>query len=255
MTKFSISTTTAKVYSSPAEDSSLVSEFLHGEAVEADNTGQGFVYAKSMHDGYEGYVRASTLGPQQSGPNATAIRPFVQIYKAPDIKSGVTQLVPMGGRISLALENSNKNGFRETREGGWVFDPHISTEDAPLADYVKTVKTLLNGSYLWGGKTFQGIDCSGLLQLVLNLSGINCPRDTVDQKNSVGTQVTIGSASELLYGDIVFTDGHVAVHESGNLMHADGIDLMVIDETIERFMEKRSLSSVRDLLVRRLKPA
>ena len=36
----------------------------------------------------------------------------------------------------------------------------------------------LGAPYVWGGKTFQGIDCSGLIQTSLQAAGQTSPRDT-----------------------------------------------------------------------------
>ena len=67
---------------------------------------------------------------------------------------------------------------------------------------------LLNSPYLWGGGSRKGIDCSGLVQLALNVCGINCPRDTDMQEESVGKRVKLTEAKK---GDLVFWRGHVGI--------------------------------------------
>ena len=37
--------------------------------------------------------------------------------------------------------------------------------------------------YKWGGKDFNGVDCSALVQLFFNFNNKFCPRDTKDQLN------------------------------------------------------------------------
>ena len=49
-------------------------------------------------------------------------------------------------------------------------------------DVFKNIKIFRNIRYKWGGKSFKGIDCSGLIQ-VLNFNNRFCPRDTKDQLN------------------------------------------------------------------------
>ena len=48
-------------------------------------------------------------------------------------------------------------------------------------DYLKVLKLFINTKYVWGGKTYQGIDCSAILQLFYYYNNKFYPRDTKDQ--------------------------------------------------------------------------
>ena len=48
-------------------------------------------------------------------------------------------------------------------------------------NYYKIIKLFLNTKYKWGGKTFEGIDCSSLIQSYYKYNNKFFPRDTVDQ--------------------------------------------------------------------------
>ena len=48
-------------------------------------------------------------------------------------------------------------------------------------NFVKIFKKFLNVKYVWGGKTYKGIDCSALLQTFFNYNNSFYPRDTKDQ--------------------------------------------------------------------------
>ena len=48
-------------------------------------------------------------------------------------------------------------------------------------NYIKILKLFLNTKYVWGGKTFKGIDCSALLQMFYYYNQSFYPRDTIDQ--------------------------------------------------------------------------
>ena len=87
-----------------------------------------------------------------------------------------------------------------------------------------------------GRKTYQGIDCSALIQIFYKFNNIFFPRDTVDQiKYKKGTM----TKKKFKLGDIIYWKGHVAVCiNSKKLIHAYGpekkVIIMPIHETIKR---------------------
>ena len=81
-------------------------------------------------------------------------------------------------------------------------------------------------SYLWGGKSSFGYDCSGFVQMVLNAVGISFPRDTGLQiKTDWLKEISI---TETQPGDLVFffvdnQINHVAFSTGeGKIIHCSG---------------------------------
>lgn len=90
----------------------------------------------------------------------------------------------------------------------------------------KRAKDFVGVSYLWGGRSYFGIDCSGLCQVIYKAAGITLPRDAYAQAE-VGR--TLDFLSEIQGGDLAFfhnAEGkitHVGVMISPDeIIHAHG---------------------------------
>ena len=87
----------------------------------------------------------------------------------------------------------------------------------------QTAMKYLNTPYLWGGKTHNGIDCSGFSQMVFKLNGINILRDANQQANQ-GKEIDFSSIEE---GDLAFFGEKKVTHvgivlKNKKIIHAFG---------------------------------
>ena len=110
-------------------------------------------------------------------------------------------------------------------------------------NFVKIFKKFLNVKYVWGGKTYKGIDCSALLQIYFSYNNLFYPRDTKDQIKYSKRNL---KKRKFKKGDILFWNGHVAIClNSKNLIHAYGPEkkvlIMPIIETINRIHKTAKL--------------
>jgi hypothetical protein len=122
---------------------------------------------------------------------------------------------------------------------GWVRDEHL-TGDTPL----ELARTFLGAPYEWGGLSFRGIDCSGLVHLAYRLSGRLVPRDASEQAEA-GRAVDEPAAGDLVvYGDPV---DHVAFWlGGGRILHATARDdLGVVEEPEPLSLRDRRRRAVR----------
>ena len=212
----------------PAHEAALDTQALKGERVTVyEVSDEGWAWGQLETDGYVGYLSANALG--SVGPLRThrVCVPRTFGFPGPDIKLPPMIALPMGARIDIARESDRfaLDAFN------WHYPlAHV----APLAkrqpDFVAVGEMLMNAPYLWGGKSSLGIDCSGLVQLALQLAGHACPRDTYMQESALGQPKTL---AELRRGDLIFWKGHVAIAcDATTIIHANAHHMMVAKEPV-----------------------
>ena len=124
----------------------------------------------------------------------------------------------------------------------WIKKNDIKKINHIEKDYLKILKLFLDTKYVWGGKTYKGIDCSAILQLIFYYNNKFYPRDTKDQiKYSKKIKRRIFKK-----GDIIFWKGHTAICiDSKRLIHAYGPErkvlVMPITKTIDRIEKTAKL--------------
>ena len=82
----------------------------------------------------------------------------------------------------------------------------LASTDALEPDAVTTALRYLGVPYLWGGRSALGLDCSGLVQIALTLSGFDCPRDSYMQEEAVGEGIALDGPYRR--GDVVVFPDH-----------------------------------------------
>ena len=219
------------VFEKPNNRSKLSTQILYGEKFTIISRWNGYFKIKTNYDNYLGYIIADNY-PKKFLPNYKVRVLKACIYKEPKKTKKTKDFLSFSSEINITESNSIFFKFAEEK---WIKKDDVIKKNIKIKNYLKIFKLFKNCKYVWGGKTFNGIDCSALIQLYFKYNDWYYPRDTIDQiKFKRGKRKKFKFKS----GDLIYWKGHVAVCiNNKNLIHAYGpmkrVVIMPIGKTIK----------------------
>ena len=226
----------SNIYKKPSKKSEVTSQIIYGEKFKILTKNKNWIKIKTLFDNYKGFIKNSNYIDKFS-PNYKVSTIKTRIYKRPGIRTNAW--LPLASKLSVIEKNKN---YMKIDKNKWVKKKDIKRLNHKNWNFVKIFKKFLNVKYVWGGKTFKGIDCSALLQIFFFYNNLFYPRDTKDQIKFTKKN----SKKKFKKGDIIFWKGHVAMClNSKQLIHAYGpekkVIIMPIVETINRIQKTAKL--------------
>jgi cell wall-associated NlpC family hydrolase len=248
MTRFVTSAAIADVRAEPDPTSELVTQALMNTPADPGETRGDWTFVTLSH--YEGWVRNDELeepivkGFCKVGECCGTPLPFVAVIRTTrtslysDAQSDHTfgyaylsTTLPLldlteAGRVQVALPGERS---------AWLARPaiEISRQETALprtsvAAITNYARSFLGVPYLWGGTSYEGIDCSGLTQLCYRMGGYVIPRDAHQQHAFLLQDV---NRNQLQEGDLIFfgqqqithvamaLNNHEYIHSEGQIFH------------------------------------
>jgi len=212
--------------SEPSERAELISQILFGDVFEVVNIQDNWAEVICRFDGYHGWIDSkliedltnSEVEQWESGEKWIVPQPFTEVICEPEKNS----LIIPGGSC-IVFNGSDRNSFIIGSNEYYLVSGAKKINCKNIDDIAKA---FINSPYLWGGKTFMGIDCSGFTQVIHRIVGHDLPRDA-SQQVELGT--TISFVEEAESGDLAFFDNeegmitHVGIcMGGGEIIHASG---------------------------------
>jgi len=228
--KYQIISPIADVHGVPDTDAlrgKFETQLVFGEFFTVHKEKNGWYKGVCTHDEYPGYIKSKHLTKIVTPPThiVTAARSYT--YRDSTIKSPMINTLSFGSRITVT--SAVHQDYAQISDGAWIYRKNIEPIDSLDKNYVATAKKFMETPYYWGGRSGFGIDCSGLVQVILARAGIIAPRDTEMQENALGNSVDTPRA-----GDIVFFRGHVGIMVNNHdLIHANSFHMKVTIEPLD----------------------
>lgn len=233
---------TAPLRREPAFDAPLETEALFGETVTVYDESEGWGWVQLERDRYVGYLPLIALG-SRTEPTHRVAALRTHAYPGPSIKLAPRMALSLGARTTVVRQSGD---FAVTADGLYLWARHLAEVGSREVDFVAVTERFLRAPYLWGGRTSEGIDCSGLVQTALTAVGIVAPRDSDQQEAALGGPVATGAA--LARGDLVFWKGHVGVmRDAATLLHANGWHMAVVSEPLAQARSRIAASEGGDV--------
>lgn len=236
----------ADVKNAPAPDAPLDTQALRGEIVTVYEDHEGYAWAQLERDRYVGYLPSAALAPVGPAPTHRVAVRRTFVYPGPNMKLPPLAVLPFAARVAVT---GQRDAFAILPDGGAIYAAHLADVATQAEDFVAVAESFLGAPYLWGGRTPDGLDCSGLVQTALTAAGIACPRDTDMQERALGQPLDPASGMpDLRRGDLVFWRGHVGIMQDGDrLLHANGFHMLVESEpfiTAQKRIARNSFGAI-----------
>ncbi len=238
MTKtFTNNFVTTNLHKKASRKSEIVTQMIYGDHFKILSQKRSWYKIKIKSDGYIGFVKKKKYSNLIT-PSHKIYKLKANIYKNPN-KKKISLKLSFGSMIKVT---NKKLGYYKF-EKGWVNKKDIKPIKFKEKDIFKKILIFKNVEYKWGGKSYKGIDCSGLVQIFFNFNQTFFPRDAKDQEKYVKREIDL---KKLKKNDLIFWKGHVAIILSKkNLIHAYGPKkktiVMDIKKTIERIQKTAKL--------------
>lgn len=202
-----------------AHRSEMVSQLLFGETAEVLEVSKAFTRLRCSYDNYEGWCQSAQLTGIETAQNKSGQAILTTGWASAIDVNGYPMQLSLGTPLDLLADGKGRFGKYAVNWQGKTLEPALGIFEA--AAIRSLCMQYLNTTYVWGGRSVFGIDCSGFVQQVFRFFNKKLPRDAYQQA-AVGE--VVGFLQEVQCGDLAFFD-----NEDGKITH---VGLLLNADTI-----------------------
>jgi gamma-D-glutamyl-L-lysine dipeptidyl-peptidase len=189
-----VATNLTSVHVAPSWLSEMLTQSTYGSLVELLDEEGRWVFIRQA-DGYLGWMYRPYL-TEQPTPAGTYIvsMPVTHIYAEPNAQSALHSRL-VGGTLVQVVSTRSAWAEIDANTWGWApmadlraLDHMPNSSELRRKAILKDAARMVGVPYLWGGTSVNGIDCSGLAQLLHRWIGITIPRDA-DMQYEAGRKI------------------------------------------------------------------
>jgi cell wall-associated NlpC family hydrolase len=179
----------------------MVSQLVFGENYMVIEEHDKWMRVQSERDQYRGFMDKKMFYLTHSNIEASEKDNFILSKGLVEVEvpdQGVVIIGP-GSRVPKAFQTDHINHLRD-----------LNNFDASIEKMIADAYYFNGAPYLWGGKNILGVDCSGLMQILMHMIGKTYPRDAYQQE-AEGDKIDF---NDHLSGDFAFFK-----NETNNIVH------------------------------------
>jgi len=233
------------LYKKKSSKSEVMTQMIYGDTFSAVNKTNKWWKIRIKEDGYIGFIKKRNF-IKYIKPTHKVAKLSAKIYKKPSYNQPSGRLT-FGAKIRSDDRLSKFIKF----QNNWIEAKNVKPIKFKNKNIFSNINIFKNVKYKWGGKTFEGLDCSALVQIFFNFNNKYCPRDAKDQIRFFKKNINLKNIKK---NDMIYWKGHVAVALSKKkLVHAYGPKKKtVIMDIIKTIVRIKKTAKLKILAIKRI---
>lgn len=220
-------------------------ELLYGTVLEIISENDTCVFTETDY-GYTGYINKWDLCDCETADCNISESRYIyhrcDVLSHPEYRYAPVMSLPKGARVKIVSEYDGRFSVCENGRKKCYISNHAIQSDycGSFRDvFVRAAESYIGTPYRWGGKSDNGIDCSGLVFMCATMNGKRVFRDAIPDER----YVNIINEKDAKKGDLIYFRGHVAIIADGKeIIHSSaGYGRVIRQDFGESKLQKKDI--------------